>query len=128
MLLRSLSALRPCLGIALALVASSAQAAEVIVFAAASATNALDEIAALFTAKGLGIVKASYASSSTLAKQIEQGAPADVFLSADQQWADYLSTRKLLDDSSRTNIVGNELVLIAPAEAKTPSIKIEKSS
>ena len=113
--------------VALALVASSAQAAEVIVFAAASATNALDEIAALFTAKGLGIVKASYASSSTLAKQIEQGAPADVFLSADQQWADYLSTRKLLDDSSRTNIVGNELVLIAPAEAKTPSIKIEKS-
>jgi len=111
---------------AIALIASSAQAEDVLVFAAASTTNALDEIAVLFNAKGLGTVKGSYASSSTLAKQIEQGAPADVFLSADQQWADYLAGKNLIDGASRFNLLGNELVLIAPADAKTPSIKIEK--
>ena len=111
---------------ALVLVASTAHADEVFVFAAASATNALDEIAALFAAKGLGTVKGSYASSSTLAKQIEQGAPADVFLSADVQWADYLSSRNLLDAASRRNLLGNDLVLVAPADAKTPAITIAK--
>jgi len=109
------------------LFASIGQAQDVLVFAAASTTNALDEIAVLFSAKGLGTVKASYASSSTLAKQIEQGAPADVFLSADQQWADYLAERKLIDPASRTNLLGNSLVLIAPADAKTPPITIDKN-
>ncbi len=112
--------------VALIVFSSSAKAEDVLVFAAASTTNALDEIAILFNAKGLGTVKCSYASSSTLAKQIEQGAPADVFLSADQQWADYLAAKNLIDTATRTNLLGNELVLIAPADAKTPAIKIEK--
>ena len=112
--------------LALMLLTSSVHAEEVLVFAAASTTNALDEIGALFTAKGLGTVKASYASSSTMAKQIEQGAPADVFLSADQQWADYLTSRNLLESGSRTDLLSNELVLVAPIDAKVPVIKIEK--
>ncbi len=118
-----------CAGVFLALFLSlsSAFADDVLVFAAASTTNALDEIAALFSAKGLGFVKGSYASSSTLAKQIEQGAPADIFLSADQQWADYLAGKNLIVPASRSNLLGNTLVLIAPVEAKTPAITIDKS-
>jgi molybdate transport system substrate-binding protein len=112
---------------AILLSASTVNAQEVLVFAAASTTNALDEIATLFSAKGLGTVKASYASSSTLAKQIEQGAPADVFISADQQWADYLATRNLIDPASRFNLLGNSLVLIAPATSNAPSITIDKN-
>jgi len=91
---------------------------EVKVFAAASTTDALNEIGALFAAAGKGKLSASYASSSTLAKQIENGAPAQVFISADEQWADYLSSRKLLDDTSRIDLLGNRLALIAPVDSK----------
>lgn len=112
--------------VALCILSGAAMAGEVLVFAAASTTNALDEIAVLFQAKGLGTVKASYASSSTLAKQIEQGAPADVFLSADQQWSDYLAGRNLLDPASRSNLLGNQLVLVAPLDAKVPPIRVDK--
>ena len=120
--------LRPVLSAlcAVLMLASAARAEDVLVFAAASTTNALDEIAVLFSAKGLGTVKASYASSSVLAKQIEQGAPADVFISADRQWADYLGTRGLIDPASRIDLLGNNLVLVAPADAKVPAVKIEK--
>ena len=70
-------------------------------------------------AKQSGInVVVSYDASSALMKQIEQGAPADVYISADQQWMDYGSERKLIDDSTRVNLLGNKLVLIA---AKNPS-------
>ena len=113
--------------LALLALTSQVQAAEVLVFAAASTTNALDEIAVLFQAKGLGTVKGAYASSSTLAKQIEQGAPADVFLSADQQWASYLDQRKLLEAGTLSSLLGNELVLVAPSDAQTPSITIDKN-
>lgn len=106
-----------------------AQTQETItVFAAASTTNALNEIGALFAAKGLGSIKPSYASSSTLAKQIENGAPAQLFVSADLKWADYLAERKLLNPQYRINLLGNRLVLIAPSEAKTPDISLEKST
>jgi molybdate transport system substrate-binding protein len=100
-------------------VADSAMAAapEVTVFAAASTTNALTDIGKLWEAQGGGKVIFSFASSSTLAKQIEQGAPAQVFLSADQKWMDYLEQRGLLQAGSRRDLLGNRLVLIAPADS-----------
>lgn len=101
-------------------------AGEVTVFAAASTTNIMDEVGALFSARGLGTVKPSHAASSTLAKQIEQGAPAQVFLSADLKWMDYLAERGLINPKSRRNLLGNSLVLIAPAEAATPPVTIGK--
>ncbi|MEW6350830.1 MAG: molybdate ABC transporter substrate-binding protein [Thermodesulfobacteriota bacterium] len=89
----------------------------VTVFAAASLTGALTQISALFRQKGMGKVVNSYASSSTLAKQIEKGAPAHVFISADQDWMNYLAERKLVDTTTRFDLVGNRLVLIAPADS-----------
>jgi molybdate transport system substrate-binding protein len=95
----------------------------VLVFGAASLTNVLDDLSQAFTAKTKVPVKASYAASSVLAKQIEAGAPADVFFSADLEWADYLEQRKLLKPGSRHDVVGNRLVLIAPADS-TVTLKI----
>lgn len=97
--------------------AKAADLPEIKVFAAASTTDAMNELAAAFAAEGKGKVVASYASSSTLAKQIEKGAPAQIFISADEKWADYLDQRKLLTD--RVSLLGNRLVLIAPADSKT---------
>lgn len=88
-----------------------------VVFAAASLKNALDAAAADFT-RGAGTpVTISYAASPTLAKQIEAGAPADIFISADLDWMDYLAGRGLIRAESRRNLVGNTLVLVAPAKA-----------
>lgn len=93
-----------------------AQAADITVYAAASLGNALKEIAAAYQARHpQDRIKASYASSATLAKQIEAGAPADLFASADQKWMDYLADRKRIAADSRRNLLGNALVLIAPA-------------
>ncbi len=93
----------------------AASAADVTVFAAASLKESLDAVARDFEkASGYKVV-VSYAATSALAKQIENGAPADLFISADQEWADYLDTRKLLSPDSRINLLRNELVLIAPA-------------
>jgi molybdate transport system substrate-binding protein len=88
-----------------------------LVFAAASLSEALGEADNAFTA-GTGIpMKASFAASSVLAKQIEAGAPADVFFSADREWMDYLEQRALLKPGSRRDLLGNALVLIAPADS-----------
>jgi molybdate transport system substrate-binding protein len=96
------------------------------VFAAASMKNALDDVDAAFT-KATGVkVTASYAASSALAKQIEQGAPADVFVSADLKWMDYLAEKKLIAPDTRVNLLGNRLVLIAPADSKLANITIAK--
>jgi molybdate transport system substrate-binding protein len=85
----------------------------ILVFAAASMKNALDDADAAFT-KATGIkVTASYDASSALMKQIEGGAPADVFASADVGWMDYGSSHKLIADNTRINLLGNKLVLIA---------------
>jgi len=92
-------------------VANSAAAQSPLVFAAASLKNALDDVAAASPSKPV----ISYGASSALAKQIESGAPAQVFISADLDWMDYLEQRKLLRGGSRKNILGNKLVLIAPA-------------
>jgi molybdate transport system substrate-binding protein len=93
------------------------------VFAAASLKSALDDIKTQYeleTGKHLII---SYAASSTLAKQIEAAAPADIFISADLDWMDYLAERKLIKPDSRVNLLGNSIVLIAPANS-TASITI----
>jgi molybdate transport system substrate-binding protein len=91
--------------------------AGVQVFAAASLANVLDDLDKAFTARTGIHVTASLAASSLLAKQIEAGAPADVYFSADLQWMDYLQQRGLLRAGSRHDVVGNSLVLIAPASS-----------
>jgi molybdate transport system substrate-binding protein len=85
--------------------------AQTVVFAAASLKGALDEVAALSSARPT----LSYGASSALAKQIDNGAPADVFLSADLEWMDYVETRGRIEPGTRRNLLGNRLVLIAPA-------------
>jgi molybdate transport system substrate-binding protein len=87
----------------------------VLVFAAASLANVLADLDQAFAARTGIHVTSSLAASSTLAKQIEAGAPADVYFSADLQWMDYLQQRGLLRAGSRRDLVGNSLVLIAPA-------------
>jgi molybdate transport system substrate-binding protein len=100
--------------LAVGLFAAPALAQETLtVFAAASLKNALDNVDAAFAAASSVKVTASYAASSTLAKQIEQGAPADVFASADIDWMDYAHDKKLINDATRINLLGNRLVLIA---------------
>lgn len=94
-----------------------AQSGDVVVFAAASLKNALDEAAAAWQKASGTTVKISYAGSSTLAKQIEQGAPADLFISANLQWMDYLAERSLVDRATRSNLLRNRLVLVAPKDS-----------
>jgi molybdate transport system substrate-binding protein len=96
------------------------------VFAAASMKNALDDIDAAFTAKTGVKVNASYAASSQLAKQIEQGAPADIFVSADTDWMDYAIGKKTINESTRVNLLGNSIVLIAPKDSKIDNVTISQ--
>jgi molybdate transport system substrate-binding protein len=105
-----------------AFLAPAARADGLTVFAAASLKNAMDEVASAWRADGGQPVSASYASSSTLAKQIEQGAPADVFVSADEQWMDYLAARKLVD--APRDLLTNRLVVIA-AKANPLTIDVK---
>lgn len=112
------------------LLAGSAQAQktetkQITIFAAASLKNALDEASAAFTQLTGNKVTSSYAASSALAKQIEQAAPADVFISADLDWMNYLAGKGLILPETRTNLLGNELVLIAPA-ASTATLQIKE--
>jgi molybdate transport system substrate-binding protein len=90
----------------------------VTVFAASSLTDVIQEVSTAFTADTGISVRVSPAASSALARQIESGSPADVFISADQQWMDYLATRKLIKTDTRIDIVSNSLVLVAPADSK----------
>lgn len=103
----------------LSLFAGAAQAEALIVFAAASLTNALQDIGKTFEAKSGHTLRFSFAASSALAKQIESGAPAGVFLSADEQWMDYLAERRLIAAGSRQTLLGNSLVLVTPVDNKT---------
>ena len=86
--------------------------------------NALDDIDAAFTAKTGVKIAVSYAASSTLAKQIEQGAPADIFLSADTDWMDYAIAKKTINEPTRVNLLGNSIVLIAPKDFKIDNVAI----
>ncbi|NVP56163.1 molybdate ABC transporter substrate-binding protein [Mycoplana rhizolycopersici] len=90
---------------------------KVTVFAAASLKNALDAANAAWTKESGKETTVSYAASSALAKQIEAGAPADVFISADLAWMDYVAGKKLIRDGTRSNFLGNRIVLVAPKDA-----------
>jgi molybdate transport system substrate-binding protein len=92
-----------------------ARAQALTVFAAASLTDAMGDISGLWAKAGHAAARLSFASSSTLARQIEQGAPANVFASADEQWMDYLVKKDLIATGTRKDLLGNELVLIVPA-------------
>lgn len=105
--------------------AAAATSDTVVVFAAASLKNALDSIGAKWSAATGKKVTFSYAASGPLAKQIENGAPADLFASADLKWMDYAAEKKLINTESRKALLGNKLVLIAPRDAAT-DLKIAK--
>jgi len=113
----------------LALFCSGLRAAEkaepLTVFAAASLKESLDEAAAAYQKASGQTVRVSYAASSALARQIEQGAPADVFLSADLEWMDYLQQHKLIDPKTRRNLLGNTLVLVAPAAGNVTPVELK---
>lgn len=94
---------------------------DLLVFAAASLKTALDAADAPFQRDSGAHVAVSFAASSALAKQIEAGAPADIFISADPDWMDYLDKRQLIKRGTRTNLAGNALVLIAP---KTSTVQL----
>lgn len=97
--------------------AAERRTADVILFAASSLQESLDEQAAVFSGRTGLRIAISYFGSSALARQIERGAPADVFISADLDWMDYLQRRKLLQPGSRVNLLSGRLVLIAPAKS-----------
>jgi molybdate transport system substrate-binding protein len=101
-----------------------AQDKSLTVFAAASMKNALDDVNAAYTAKTGVKIAASYAASSVLAKQIEQGAPADVFVSADTDWMDYATAKKAISEPTRINLLGNSIVLIAPKDSSVSNVTI----
>lgn len=103
--------------------ASLFAAEKVTVFAAASTTNMLDEVFAVYNKKG-GNAVGSYAASGALARQIQSGAPAGIFVSANQEWMDKLEQDKLIEKGSRKNLVGNNLVLISDKNSK---IKVDFS-
>jgi molybdate transport system substrate-binding protein len=94
-----------------------ATAEDVTVFAAASLKNALDEVAGNYQEETGKTILISYAGSSALAKQIEAGAPADIFFSADLAWMDYVAERDLIRNDTRETLLGNAIVLVAPADA-----------
>lgn len=101
--------------LALGFAAPAASAADLTVFAAASMKNALDAVDAAFTKANATSVAASFAASSALAKQIEDGAPADIFISADTDWMDDAATKGAIKPDTRVDLLGNRLVLVAQA-------------
>src|SRR6202000_22186 len=94
------------------LVPLSARAQELTVFAAASLTDAMKDVSALWTKAGHPALRMSFGASSTLARQIEQGAPANLFASADEKWMDYLADKKMIVADTRKDLLGNGLVLV----------------
>ncbi|MCF8095537.1 MAG: molybdate ABC transporter substrate-binding protein [Desulfobacteraceae bacterium] len=113
-------------GLGFAIENGIAEEGEVVVFAAASTTNAIREVGDLFAAKGLGHITTSFASSSTLAKQIASGAPADVYLSANKKWMDFLEEKDVIEKASRFDLLGNRVVLIAPVQSTIQTIDVRK--
>ena len=103
---------------------AAAQQQSILVFAAASMKNALDDVNAAFTKGGGDKVVASYAASSALMKQIEQGAPADVFLSADIDWMDFGAKHGLIKNDTRFDLLGNRLVLIASKDSTIGQVNV----
>jgi molybdate transport system substrate-binding protein len=101
--------------LAILLLPSQARAQEIVVFAAASLTDAMKDISGKWVEAGHRPLRLSFGSSSTLARQIEQGAPANVFASADEKWMDYLAEKQLIAAGTRKDLLGNDLVLVVPA-------------
>jgi molybdate transport system substrate-binding protein len=99
---------------------AGAQGGDLIVFAAASLKNALDAVNAQWQKETGKSAKISYAASSALAKQMEQGAPAQMFVSADLDWMDYVEKKGLIKPETRSNLLGNRIVLIAPKDQAAP--------
>lgn len=120
----SLLALAPCARAEAPAVAPAAQASTITVFAAASLKNALDAAAASYKAQTGVSSQISYAASFTLARQIEAGAPADVFFAADKASMDYLAERRLIDPATRVDLLGNTLVVVAPATAQLTQLPL----
>lgn len=108
--------------------AQSSAAPQLTVFAAASLKDAMDEAGAAWQRRSGQVVRTAYAGSSALARQIEQGAPADVFISADQDWMDWLQQRRLIDARSRHDLLGNTLVLVAPARSNAQPLRLSKGT
>ncbi len=108
--------MRFLLALCLLLAPLAARAQELTVFAAASLTDAMKDISAQWAQAGHQPLRMSFGSSSTLARQIEQGAPANVFASADEKWMDYLADKKLIVPGTRKDLLGNDLVLVVPAD------------
>ncbi len=94
-----------------------AKAGNILVFAASSTSHVVNELVEVYRQQGGGKVRASFASSSVLAKQIYAGAPAHIYISANQQWMSFLEQGGALEKGSRFNLVGNSLVLIAPSSS-----------
>ncbi|MDU7763073.1 MAG: molybdate ABC transporter substrate-binding protein, partial [Enterobacter asburiae] len=101
---------------------------KITVFAAASLTNALQDIAAAYKKEKNVEVVSSFASSSTLARQIEAGAPADLLISADQKWMDYAAEKKAIDAITRETLLGNSLVVVAPKASVQADFTINKQT
>lgn len=101
---------------------------KITVFAAASLTNAMQDIATQYKKeKGVDVVS-SFASSSTLARQIEAGAPADLFISADQKWMDYAVDKKAIDTATRQTLLGNSPVVVAPKASEQKDFTIDSKT
>jgi molybdate transport system substrate-binding protein len=111
------SLVRILCAISLSIGAASVSAADITVFAAASLKEALDQNIKAFSTRAGHQVRVSYAGSNALAKQIENGAPADLFLSADEEWMDFVAQKNLLVPGTRRNLLLNTLVLVAPADS-----------
>lgn len=126
------AAARLCTALALAVAIFLPQTANaqdrppLLAFAAASLTNALDEVNDAWTKQSGVPVRASYAASSALAKQIEEGAPADLFLSADVEWMDYVEQKKLIRAGTRQSLLGNSLVIVAAKDSRIGNLKIDE--
>jgi molybdate transport system substrate-binding protein len=108
--------MRFLLALCLLLAPLTARAQELTVFAAASLTDALKDVSTQWAQAGHQPLRMSFGASSTLARQIEQGAPANLFASADEKWMDYLAEKKLIVASTRKDLLGNDLVLVVPAD------------
>lgn len=106
---------------------ATAQEQPLTIFAAASLTDAMRVLAETWQAKGHPAPRLSFAASSALARQIEQGAPADLFMSADEPWMDYVQQRDLIVNATRVSPVGNALVLVAPANS-TASVTLARGT
>jgi len=105
---------------------TQAGARPLTVFGAASLKETLDEAAALYARSGGGPVRVAYGASSALARQIEDGAPADVFVSADRDWMDALQAKGLIDTRTRRDVAGNALVLVVPAASPARAIALRR--